>query len=411
MQLALYNLFLFLYKISISIAAGFNPKALRWVRGRKGLLHNIEQSLGRHEKRIWIHCSSVGEFEQGRPLIEKLKKDRPEFKIVLTFFSPSGYELHKNYPHADYIFYLPLDGFRRSAKFIKAVNPSLAIFVKYEFWYHYFNGLSERRIPLILISAAFRKEQAFFKEYGVFFRSILKKVSYFFVQDEQSKKLLQQIGFTNVEVTGDTRYDRVYEIAQQAKKFPEIEQWKGDAPVLIAGSTWPEDERLLKQSFSALPGNWKLIIAPHEIDPQHLRQIADIFGNEMVLFSKITENLSARILVIDNIGMLASIYRYGSIAYVGGGFQKGGIHNTLEPAVFGLPVIFGPVYKKFVEANELVACGLAFPVEHELAFRTVLEKLSSDSNLLKQLHRQLELFVAGNIGATQKILSQLPLRS
>lgn len=415
-QLLLYNLFLVLYKVAIRLSSLVNDKAKRWLAGRKDILQTIKTTLPHDVERIWVHCASVGEFEQARPLIERLKAENATAKIILTFFSPSGYELRKDYEYADYVFYLPLDGRKRSARFIKMINPSLAIFVKYEFWYYYICNLERSNTPLVLISGAFREDQPFFKWYGGLFRDMLRKFSFFFLQDEASKKLLNDIGINNTIVTGDTRYDRVWEIAQQAKRFPLIESWKGGSKLLIAGSTWPDDERLLKECLSVLPEDWKIVIAPHEIDAKHLKEIEHLFGSDAAFYSRITNSDTpkdispdggCRLLVIDNIGMLSSLFRYGDIAYIGGGFQKGGIHNTLEPAVFGLPILFGLTYEKFVEARELVKRGFAFPVGNAEECRNILHQLISNEKERMAKSDALKHFVQFQVGATQNIIHSL----
>ena len=405
--LAVYNLFLLLYSAAIRIAALFNPKAKLWLKGREGLLQKIRNTLGKDEKRVWIHCASLGEFEQGRPVIEAIRKEYPTYKIVLTFFSPSGYEVRKNYDRADYVFYLPMDGRRNAAAFIHAVQPALAVFVKYEFWYHYMNRLKQQQVPALLISAAFRPGQVFFKGYGGLFRKLLGCFNYLLVQDAASKELLSTIGFKEqVIVAGDTRYDRVAAIAEIAKELPEIAAFKADAKLIIAGSTWPEDEQILKAYLPHLPAGWKLVLAPHEIDDAHIRQVQSLFGADAVLFSQLatTTLTGKKVLIIDNIGMLSSLYRYGEIAFIGGGFNKGGIHNILEPAVFGLPVVFGPVYEKFVEAVEMVQAGYAFPVTNVQESNEVLGRLLSDEEGRKQLSTSIRQFMSDHTGATGKIM-------
>jgi 3-deoxy-D-manno-octulosonic-acid transferase len=409
-QRILYNIFLFLYVVAIRIAFLFNAKARKWIRGRRDIIQVIKSTLPHNEERIWIHCSSLGEFEQGRPLIDSIKKDHPHKKIVLTFFSPSGYEVRKDYEHADYVFYLPMDGCKTAARFIRAVNPALAIFVKYEFWYHYLRTLRKSNIPTIIIAAAFRPSQPFFHKYGSFFRKMLQSFTYFFVQDQASKDLLATIGYTdNVIVAGDTRYDRVAEIAATAPKMPEVETFVGASKILIAGSTWPDDEKLLASCLSRLPGDWKMIIAPHEVHQAHIQQVKELFSWDGMLYSELQDKPieDKRVLIIDNIGMLSSLYQYGEIAYVGGGFQKGGIHNVLEPAVFGLPVIFGPIYQKFVEANLLVSKGFAFPVKDSDEAQTLFSNMIPDKPLIASLHQQIKAFVSEQRGATEKILSAI----
>jgi 3-deoxy-D-manno-octulosonic-acid transferase len=408
--LFLYHIFLSLYSLGIRIYSLFNSKAKKWIEGRRGWDRKLSETLMPGEKRIWMHCASLGEFEQGRPLIEALKEQYAQYKIVLTFFSPSGYEACKNYANADYVFYLPMDGRHNAQKFIAHINPSLAIFVKYEFWYHYLHQLSVQKIPSILASAAFRKDQAFFKWYGGFFREMLQCFSFVFMQDNESQKLLQGIGINrNVLLSGDTRYDRVSAIAKNIKPIELIAAFKSSNKILIAGSTWPDDENILQECIASLPANWKVIIAPHEIDEGHIRKVQQLFSGTAVLFSELQANGTGdkKVLVIDNIGMLSGLYAYGDIAYVGGGFQKGGIHNILEPAIFGLPVIFGPVYGKFVEAKELTALHYAFPVNNAAGCTSVLEKLISDKKLYDDLRNSLKGFMQQKTGATNIILNQL----
>ncbi len=410
MQLFLYNIFLLLFAVGIRIAALFNAKAALWLKGRKGILDKIKNDLAaKDEKRIWIHCSSLGEFEQGRPLIEAIKKQYPSYKIVLTFFSPSGYEVRKNYEGADYILYLPMDGASNARRFVELVNPALTIFVKYEFWYHYLNRLKKNNVPTVIISATFRKSQTFFQWYGGLFRKMLHCFDYLFVQDDESKRLLAAIGITNnVLVSGDTRYDRVAEISKTVKPLPLIEKFKGNGHLLIAGSTWPADERLLMEVINTLPPNWKLVIAPHEIDREHITAIDNSHASMAVLYSELEkEPVGYKVLIIDNIGMLSSLYSYGELAYIGGGFQKGGIHNVLEPAVFGLPVFFGPTYDKFIEAKALVSHQYAMPVRNAVDFNNLLQQLTQDNILRTSLQKSIRQYVSTQTGATARIMEIL----
>jgi len=364
-MLWIYNIGIVLYGLLLKVAAIFNPKAKLFVDGRKEIFDTIEQRLKDSEGSIWFHFASLGEFEQGRPVLEQLKAINPNQKIVVTFFSPSGYEIRKNYALAD-VFYLPLDTPKNAKKFITIVKPKLAIFTKYEFWYHYFKVLNDQHIPLYLISGIFRPSQIFFKSYGSFYRGILKFVTHFFVQNEESVMLLKDIGINEVTLSGDTRFDRVYENAKTPKKLIEIEKFCGNSNVLVAGSTWPEDENKLDSLIKKHPG-WKFIIAPHEIGSSHIEQIEKLFPTA-IKYSQFNLQLAngsskdaasnATILIIDNIGMLSSLYQYGKIAYIGGGFGVG-IHNTLEAAAFGLPVIFGPKYDKFQEAKDLININAA----------------------------------------------------
>jgi len=384
-------------------------KAAKWVEGRKDWERRLAAALPQTGRRIWVHCSSLGEFEQGRPIMEALKAQYPDCAIILTFFSPSGYEARKDYALASTVCYLPHDGAATARRFLDMVQPELVIFVKYEFWYFYLRELKARGIPSYLVSAAFRPSQAFFKGYGGFFREMLGGFSALFVQDAESAALLGGIGLgSRVVVAGDTRYDRVAAIAAAAKELPLIARYKGSSPILIAGSTWPGDEQALQGCMGALPAGWKLILAPHEVDVAHVASVRQLFGAAALLYSDLVGGASSdekTVLIIDNIGMLSSLYAYGDVAWVGGGFQKGGIHNTLEPAVFGLPVVMGPVYAKFVEARELVAHGYAYPVAGKDEARAVLAKLCADAVHRTQLKTGIQQFMAARTGATRRIMA------
>lgn len=404
----LYSISIFVYQIIIRLASAFNSKAKLWLEGRKGIFEKLTAQLSNsapEDKIAWFHCASLGEFEQGRPLIEKYKIHHPGTKILLTFFSPSGYEIRKNYPGADFIFYLPADTLSNAKRFIDIVNPAVVFFVKYEFWFHYLYELKKRNIPVYLVSGIFRKEQHFFKSYGGWFRKQLGSFSHFYLQDEQSIALLNSIGYKNTTLAGDTRFDRVWEIAKNTKPFPLIEKFRENSSVLIAGSSWREDEKII----SVLqPGDFKLIIAPHEIDEKHIDNIENQFaGFSTLRYSKATESnvSSAQVLIIDNIGMLSSLYRYAEIAFIGGGFGKG-IHNILEAATFGLPVIFGPNYEKFTEAKELIRLGGAFSVTDQEEFtKTIL--LLKDPQVLQTASHISKHYVGSRVGATDRILSTI----
>jgi len=407
-MLLLYILGIRLYNLIISIFALFNNKAKLFINGRKNLFQEIKNQVDSNQKHIWFHFASLGEFEQGRPVLEKLKAVYPEKKIVVTFFSPSGYEIRKNYALAD-VFYLPIDTAQNAKRFLNLINPEMAIFTKYEFWHFYFKELNTRKIPLYVISGIFRPSQAFFKWYGGFYRNILKSVTYFFVQNEESKILLNSIGLNNTVVSGDTRFDRVYENAQTPRSLPEIENFIGDSPVLVCGSTWPEDEKLLSILPEKYP-DWKFIIAPHEIHESHIESIEKQFPVGSMRFSVLASLLKAgnapipnvQVLIIDNIGMLSSLYRYGKVAYIGGGFGAG-IHNTLEAAAFGLPVIFGPKYDKFQEAKDLIVIGAAQNIS------SADELLNAFNNFLKndQAANAAKKYVEEKKGATEIILRQI----
>ncbi len=408
MNLFLYNIFLSLYALAIRMYGLFNYKAKKWVTGRVGWEQQLKESLKPNEKRVWIHCSSIGEYEQARPVIEAVKEQYPSYKTVVTFFSPSGYEAIKKNHFIDYTFYLPLDGRFNAKKFVEAIDPSMAMFAKYEFWYYYLRELKKRKVPTLLISGAFREKHIFFKWYGGLFRQMLQCFTFFFVQDKKSEEMLGSIGITkNVLVSGDTRYDRVSVIAQNSKPLPFIDDFKAGHKIYIAGSTWPDDEVLLKESLNVLPANWKIIVAPHEVHKEHIQKIRQLFGNDSILCSELdAENSGSdkKILIIDNIGMLSRLFAYGDIAYIGGGFQKGGIHNVLEPAVFGLPVIIGPIYEKFIEAKELAKLKYLFPVNNAEEGNEILNRLINDETYYHALNESLKKFMMERTGATTAIM-------
>ena len=368
-----------IYYALIRISALFNQKARNWISGRKDLLDKLEKLNLGSDKIIWFHCASLGEFEQGRPVIEALKKANRNYKLLLTFFSPSGYEIRKKWPLADYVFYLPLDTKSNAKRFISLCNPQLVVFVKYEFWFHYINELNERKIPLFIISAIFRKNQHFFRSYGDWWRNLLKKISHIYVQDQQSLQLLQSIGVKNASVAGDTRFDRVYQSALNPEPVVDIENFCNKTPILIAGSTWPEDEKLMIKFIRNWAGEMKFIIAPHEVHKKRIDHLEALLkGVKTVKFSHLNYSNAegAKVLIIDNIGYLSKLYAYGKVAYIGGGFGKG-IHNILEAAAFGLPVVFGPNYHKFKEARELIEEGGAFSVRNEDQFNKAMIKVLS----------------------------------
>ena len=405
-----------LYAIARLSAFFGNRKVRKWLAGQRGIFPALEKLPPGPGRTIWFHFASLGEFEQGRPVLERIKKKQPGQAIVVSFFSPSGYEIRKNYPLADLITYLPLDTPENARRFIAHINPSCAIFTKYEYWFHFYRELKRQEVPLFVISAIFRKDQLFFKWYGRFFRKILACVSRFFVQNEESRELLASIGLTNAIVSGDTRYDRVYENGKAPQSFPEIARFCGDSPCLVAGSTWPQEEEMLAaylKSNRDLPANrtWKYIIAPHEVTEDHLRTILALFGKDAVCYSEWINNsqmVAPDVLVIDRIGMLSSVYRYGHVALIGGGFGKG-IHSILEAAVFGMPVLFGPNYKKFSEAHELIKAGCAFPVSNAEEFIARLGWLQNDEEFRRKAAEAAEKTVLQNRGATSLILKSIRL--
>jgi len=406
-SILLYNLFLALYKFGIRLTARRGNKSQQWLDGRKDIFTHIAQNLRpRDGTRVWIHCASLGEFEQGRPIIEALKQQG--YCIVLTFFSPSGYEIRKNYEQADYVFYLPLDHPKESQQMVQLINPSLVLFVKYEFWYYYLQALQQRGIPTLLVAAAFRPSQPFFKWYGGLFRKMLSCYTHLFVQDEASKNLLLSIHNNYpVIVAGDTRYDRVAAIAGQAKTNTWVEKWKKNQPVWVAGSTWPDDEKVLYAFCQKSNTPYKLIIAPHEVDDTHVQQLVSLFGEKAVRYSQFTDaDIDKKVLLVDNMGMLSSLYQYGTIAYVGGGFAKSGIHNILEPAVFGLPVFFGPHFQKFIEAREMTARGLAFSISDANGLQQGFESIAHSEEKRLALKKEIIAFMQSKQGATDIIVKK-----
>ena len=406
MALFFYNIFLFLYRTGISIASLWNKKARLWLDGRKNIFNRLSAELRTQDSKIiWFHCSSLGEFEQGRPVIENLRKQIPNSKFLLTFFSPSGYEIRKDYKGADWIFYLPLDSKTNAKLFFDVINPSLVVFVKYDYWYYYLTECKKRNIPLLMVSGIFRKDQPFFKWYGNLHRSMLNSFTNFFVQDKESLQLLQSIKINNVTVAGDTRFDRVSEIAENFTPIDAIEKFCSSSPVLVSGSTWPEDEKLIKDSTVNFP-DLKIIIAPHEIHTEHIDQLRSIFPNAMLhsqLKAHPSHPITSNCLIIDNIGILSKLYHYATIAYVGGGFNKG-IHNTLEAAVYGKPVLFGPNYKKFKEAIGLIEIGGGISITSSSELSVILQKFINDKISLELSGKNSFDFVKQNKGATEKII-------
>lgn len=413
-----------LYSLGIRIAALGNAKAKKWVAGRRNIFEDINSKVKsqksklqtpnlkseiQNPKSIWMHCASLGEFEQGRPLLEALKEQDKTLKIVLTFFSPSGYEVMKNYKGADHIFYLPMDSSANAKKFIDAINPSLVLWVKYEYWFYYLSELKKRNIPVILVSGIFRESQPFFKWYGKIWKQMLSSFAAFFVQQETSKQLLQSIGVTeNVFVSGDTRFDRVIAIAEKFEPIPTIEKFCGNSKVIVAGSTWQEDEEELIHYIKQHP-EIKFIIAPHEVDEENLNDVKKEF-TDSVFYSSLINNSTeenSHVLIIDNVGMLSKLYRYAHITYVGGGFGGDGVHNVLEAAVYGKPVIYGPVYEKFAEAIGLIESGGGISINNALELEKAVDELLTNEEKRKQVSEAAKNYVYSNAGATQKILNYI----
>ena len=385
------------------------------MNGRKGIFKKMDQAIPAGGQIIWMHCASLGEFEQGRPLLEKIRADmvnrKLHYRVLLTFFSPSGYEAQKNYAGADWVFYLPVDGPRNAKRFLEIVQPSLVIFVKYEFWYYYLKKIKYRNIPLLLISALFTKDMPFFKWYGKLQRKILSRFDHLFVQNQESKKLLDEIGFSSIcSVSGDTRFDRVIEIAATATKIPSIEKFIGNSRVIIAGSTWPEDEVVLQKAFTTISDHrLKLIIVPHEITNKTLKEIKKLFPNSLLFSALSSQNATnTNVLIIDNIGMLSRLYSYASIAYIGGGLTNSGVHNVLEAAVYYKPVLFGSYFHQYNEAIGLVQAGGGLPFYDKkrdgIMLGELLEALLINEEEYAWRSKAAGEFVQAKKGAVQKIV-------
>lgn len=407
----LYNIFIYFYVLGIQAASLVNEKAKLWVKGRKGILGKIEEALAgdRDKKKIaWFHCASLGEFEQGRPVIEAFREAMPDHRIFLTFFSPSGYEIRKNYPGADHVFYLPADSPGMAAKFVKVLSPDIVFFIKYEYWYNYLAVLKQRGIPTYMVSAIFRSSQPFFRWYGSWFRKQLNNLSWFFVQDEDSESLLRKIDIQQVSVSGDTRFDRVNAIAGQKKPVEGMDEFCKDSLVMLAGSTWPEDEKILLPFILETKTKFKFIIAPHEVHKERIDGLMSQVGSGGLRFSQASDKnvREARVLVIDSIGLLASLYRYAFVSFVGGGFGVG-IHNILEPAAFGVPVIFGPNYERFREARELIREGGATSIKNEEDFRKVFGRMADVPGERDRASGICSAYVTSHKGATAHILKHL----
>ncbi|HQW85309.1 MAG TPA: glycosyltransferase N-terminal domain-containing protein [Ferruginibacter sp.] len=411
MSKTLYDIFLKLYSSGAHTASLWNNKAAKWVNGRKNVFSEINNKLNHFTHRpVWMHCASLGEFEQGRPLLEAIKINYPQQPIVLTFFSPSGFEVMKDYKGVDCIFYLPMDSALHAKKFLDAVNPSLVLWVKYEYWFYYLQELKKRSIPILLVSGIFRNGQPFFKFYGKIWRRMLASFTHLFVQNDESKNLLMQLGFTdNVSINGDTRFDRVLEIAGHFVSVPFIEEFCGTAKVLVAGSTWEEDEIELLHFINTNP-QIKFIIAPHEINKENINDVKDEFPHS-VLYSDLQAAISKHplpnVLIIDNVGMLSRIYKYASVTYVGGGFGADGVHNVLEAAVYGKPVVFGPVYEKFDEALSLIQAGGGISIDGPVKLDAVLKNLLDNDDKCNKMGKLAKLFVHEQAGASEKILKYI----
>ena len=411
-MLFLYDIVLGLYGLLLRLLAPFVPKAAAWVAGRRGLLAHIRHTIGHDPApRVWFHCASLGEFEQGRPLLEAYRQAHPGTKLVLTFFSPSGYEIRKDWPGADYIFYLPLDTRANARAFLDAVQPRLVVFVKYEFWYHFLNEAHQRRIPALVVSAIFRPEQVFFKPWGHFFRKILTRFAHIFTQNEASAALLRTAGLTRVSVAGDTRFDTVVATAlAPARSLPLVDAFVADgAPVLVVGSSWPEDLPILRPLLLRYAPEMRVLIAPHEVTETNLRLVENVLPGQVQRYSQANAATvaQARVLLFDNVGLLSQLYRFGEYAYIGGAFGRG-LHNTLEAAAFGLPLFFGPSYTKFQEAVELVAMKGAFPVHNAAELEAAFTYLWNHDDTRLRLQDTILDYVHDQAGATRTIMAALP---
>ena len=419
----IYNIVIYFVLWGIAIASLFNEKVRKMWRGEREAFKILKQKVDPNAKYIWFHAASLGEFEQGRPLMERIRKDYPQYKILLTFYSPSGYEVRKNYEEADIICYMPVDTRLNAIRFLRLVRPVMAFFIKYEFWSNFLHILKHRNIPTYSVSSIFREDQVFFKWYGRSYAGVLKCFTRFFVQNEESKRLLEGIGITAVDVVGDTRFDRVLQIKEAAKQLPICEAFRtgvassqsADVPhhdfkVFVAGSSWPPDENIFIPFFNEHK-DWRLLIAPHVIAEEHLKLILSLIkGKKVVRYTQTTpeEAAEADVLIIDCFGLLSSMYNYGDVAYIGGGFGVG-IHNTLEAAVWNMPVIFGPNNKKFQEAQGLLKSGGGFEINTYDDFSSLMGSLMNDEAFLKQAGDKAGTFVAHLAGATDKVLASVKL--
>lgn len=404
----LYDLGLLIYHFGVWVASFGNDKAKKFLEGRKGVIEYISGKIDKNSQYVWVHAASLGEFEQGRPVIEQIKRLKPEYKTILTFFSPSGYEVRKNYEGADIVCYLPIDTSWGAKRFLDTVQPACAIFIKYEFWMNYIRGLKRRNIPTYIVSAIFREEQAFFKWYGGWYRKVLHCFNHLFVQNQTSLYLLASVGVTNASLTGDTRFDRVADIAAKSKELPIVSAFKQGKKVIVAGSSWPKDEDILCAYFNEHP-EVKMILAPHEIHQSHLDSIVAKLKRPYAFYQGSSEEEVAKAdcLIINCFGLLSSIYKYGEVAYIGGGFGVG-IHNTLEAAVYGMPVVFGPNYHKFQEAVDMVKRGAAFSIEGAEQYNPLMDKMLTDgSSSLHSASEAAAAYVNENRGATTKIVEYI----
>jgi len=401
----LYNIGIRFYYLVVLVVSVWNSKAAKWIAGRRNWKRELARKFSEGDQVVWFHCASLGEFEQGRPVIEMVREQYPQYKILLTFFSPSGYEKRKDYAAADAVFYLPLDTRSNVKRFLDLVPVRKAIFIKYEFWYHFLHGLNNRRIPVYLASGHFKTSQPFFRWYGGWYRKFLKFFTHIFVQDQESEALLKSYGIEHASVAGDTRFDRVVAINSAGGEMEWMRRFAGEYPVVIAGSTWERDEEIIREVFEAMRGKARWVIAPHEPSEQNIQRLKSWFP-EHVLFSAARggrRRQDAEVLIVDTIGHLSSLYRYGSMAFIGGGYGRG-IHNILEATAAGLPVMFGPNYQRFREAEELQNDGAAYVAEHKEDALIVIGEFLSNSELLKERSQIALNYTINRTGATKKIV-------
>lgn len=401
----LYNFIIFLFGIVLRILALFNQKIGLFVKGRKDTFSKLKAAIGPDDRTIWIHCASLGEFEQGRPIIEQIRKRLPKFKIVLSFYSPSGYEVQKDYEPADVVVYLPVDTAANARNFIDSVHPSLAIFVKYEFWPNLLKELKKKEVDTILVSGIFRKNHIFFKSYGQWMKKSLQTFSHFFVQNQDSKNLLSGIGLSNVTVSGDTRFDRVAQILNQDNTLDFLDEFTKNKDILVAGSTWPVDESYLVNFINMNSDkNFRYIIAPHNINPREIEKLKKALQVNVSLYSEGKIKKDTAVFIVDTVGILTKIYHYASVAYVGGGFDKEGVHNVLEPAVFGTPIVIGPIYDKFEEAKELVSRKGCLVAKNEAELKDHFTVLMQNKKSRTDVGQINESYIKEQLGATNIIL-------
>lgn len=404
-----YDISIYFYLFLVRIASLTNTKAKLWLEGRRTVIEDIRSSGIIGKPIIWIHSASLGEFEQGRPIIEKLRTSYPDHKILVTFFSPSGYEVRKNYEGADFVTYLPIDTKGNARQFVSLVRPQLVIFIKYEFWFNFINEIYNQRIPLIFASVIFRRSQHFFKPWGRWYARQLNRITYLFVQNEESIDLLDRIKIYHAKVSGDTRFDRVIQLPEEKVSFVKIEEFKANSKLIIGGSTWTAGEKILLELLERSKHDFKVVIAPHLINDEHINEIINMYSKyNPVLFSNahLKETVDSKVLIIDSIGMLSSMYRYADIAYVGGGFGVG-IHNLLEASTYGIPVLYGPNYHRFREAVDLRDLGGGFPIENADEGLSIVDKLLGDNDLLLESGRISEEYVQKNAGATALVMEKI----